>query len=62
MDVVITETETGKTVIVPVILQGMNYTPSEQEFFNEAWRCAVDDATVDPSHRSKYSFRMARSA
>lgn len=63
MNVLIVETETGKLVAtVPVNLQGMNYKPSEQEHFDEAWRCAVADKIVEPSHRGKYSFQLIRSA
>ena len=61
MDVLIIETETGRTVArIPVILQGMNYTPSEQEYFDLAWRNAVDDETVDEARRDAYSFRLIR--
>lgn len=59
MDVSIIETKTGKLVAtLPIILQGMNYTPSEEEYFTEAWRCAVDDKAVDPNRRDEYSFQL----
>ena len=62
MDVLVIETKTGKlAATVPIILQGMNYAPSEQEYFNEAWRCAVDDKTVGPNRRDEYSFQLVRS-
>jgi hypothetical protein len=61
MDVLIVETKTGKVVAkLPVVLQGMNYTPSEQEYFTEAWRCAADDKTVDSKRRDEYSFQLVR--
>lgn len=59
MDVSIIETKTGKLVAtLPIILQGMNYIPSEEEYFTEAWRCAVEDKAVDPSRRDEYSFQL----
>lgn len=59
MDVSIIETKTGKLVAtLPIILQGMDYTPSEEEYFTEAWRCAVDDKAVDPNRRDEYSFQL----
>lgn len=61
MDVLIIEIETDKLAAkIPVILQGMNYAPSEHEYFEEAWRCAVDDKTVDANRRDKYSFQVVR--
>lgn len=39
-----------------VILGGMNYTPSEKEAFDEAWKAAVDDGAVDAESRHKYEF------
>ena len=59
MDVLITEISTGNLIAsYPIILGGRNYTPSEQEYFNEAWRCAVDDNLVVQEHRNKYSFNF----
>lgn len=57
MEVLLIEVKTGKLAAkIPVILQGINYAPSEREYFEETWRCAVDDKTVDPDRRDKYSF------
>lgn len=59
MDVTIIETKTGKLVArIPVVLQGLGYTPSELEYFATAWKCAVDDKTVDPDRRDEYSFQL----
>lgn len=61
MDVQVTEISTGNLIATyPINLGGQNYTPSEQEYFNEAWRCAVDDSLVSDQHREKYSFSFAR--
>lgn len=62
MDVLITEIMTGKLIAtIPVILAGQNYQPTEQEYFNEAWRCAVDDGLVGKDSRSEYRFNFVRS-
>ena len=55
MNVLVIETKTGT---IPLIQHGMNYTPSEQEYFNEAWRCAVEDNIVEPNRRFEYSFQL----
>ena len=61
MDVLIVEINTGKlTAKVPVHLQGLDYSPSDQEYFEEAWRCAVEDAAVSANDRDKYSFKLVR--
>lgn len=63
MDVLIIETKTGRLIAkLPIILQGMDYASSEQEYFTEAWRCAVDDKTADPNRRDEYSFQLVRPA
>ena len=61
MDVIIIDSSTGRVVATyPIILQGSNYTPSEQEYFSEAWRCAVADEIVDADRRDEYSIEFAR--
>jgi hypothetical protein len=59
MDVIIIETKTGKLVTkIPVVLQGIGYTPSEQDYYEMAWQCAVDDKNVDPDRRAEYGFQL----
>lgn len=59
MNVLVIETKTGKVAVtVPVINHGISYTPSEQEYFNEAWRCAVEDNIVEPNRRFEYRFQL----
>lgn len=59
MDVQIIEATTGRLLATyPIILGGLNYMPSEQEFFAEAWWCAVDDKLVDASRRGQYVIRF----
>lgn len=60
MNVNIIETKSGKLVAtIPVNLGGLNYTPSDQEFFTEAWQAAVQDGAVDAAHREEYSFQFS---
>lgn len=62
MNVLITETKTGKlAATIPIHMAGLNYTPSEQEYFAEAWQSAVEDKTVDPTRHDEYSFKLVRS-
>ena len=59
MDVQIVEAKTGRLLATyPIMLGGQNYTPSEEEFFAQAWRCAVEDKLVDASHRDQYVIRF----
>lgn len=61
MNVLIIETKTGRLVAtIPTVVKGMNYTPLEQEYFNEAWRCAIDDKVVDPNRRGEYTFQLKK--
>ena len=52
-----TKTENG-VIDVPVVLKGMNYSPADQEYFSVAWKCAVDDGSVDPKRKSDYAFQL----
>jgi hypothetical protein len=59
MDVTIIEKESGKIVVTyPINIKGMNYTPSKEEYYSDAWRCAVDDRVVADDARDKYVFRL----
>ena len=59
MNVLIIATKSGKVVAsIPVVLQGMNYQPTEQQYVDTAWKCAVDDETVDPKCKSDYTFQL----
>jgi hypothetical protein len=61
MNVHIVEIKTGKVAAaIPIDLAEQNRIPSEPEFFATAWRCAVDDSSVDPCRREDYSFRLVR--
>ena len=61
MHVHIVEIKTGKiAAAIPIDLADQNTVPSEQDFFATAWRCAVEDKSVDPNRREDYSFRLVR--
>ena len=42
----------------PVVLGIYGQDQIEQDYFNEAWTCAVDDGLVDFENRSKYVFSI----
>ena len=59
MKVLIIENESGRaTGSYTINLSGLNYTPSEKDYFSEAWKCAVEDGIVEADSRGKYSFRL----
>jgi hypothetical protein len=61
MNVHIIDIKTGKVAAtVAIDLAQQNRIPSEPEFFATAWRCAVEDSSVDPGRRDDYSFRLVR--
>jgi hypothetical protein len=52
----VVETKSGKlAATIPVVLQSMG-SPTKDQFFAEAWRCAVADKSVDPSRNKEYTF------
>jgi len=61
MIVHVIEIKTGKiAAAIPIDLAEQGAIPSEQEFFATAWRCAVEDKSVDPDRREDYSFQLMR--
>lgn len=57
MYILITETSTNKVIHkYPITLNNS----TEEEYFNEAWRCAVEDKLVLGLDRKKYSFSFVR--
>jgi len=60
MNVLIVERNSGQVVAqYPVELQGLNYTPSEQEYFNLAWQNAIEDGIVDHNKLEEYELRKS---
>ncbi len=61
MQVEIIDSKTRKVAAsIPVVPRGAGSIPSEQEFFADAWRAAVDDKSVDAERRDDYTFRLLR--
>ncbi len=59
MDVLIIELKSGNLVSrLPVVLGGLNYEPTEDEYFTIAWQCAVDDKIVDQNCRDVYLLKL----
>lgn len=59
MLITIIEVKTQKVIgIFPVVLGIYGQDQTEQDYFNEAWACAVDDGLVDSENRSKYVFSI----
>ncbi len=59
MHVIITETKTARVVTqVEIHLQGLNYTPTEEEYFKTAWKDAVSDGEVEADRYDDYSFTL----
>ena len=60
MEISIIENESGKVIArYTVKLNGLNYTPTEDEYYSEAWKCAVGDKIVEPDSHDKYSFSIS---
>lgn len=58
-NVLITEKKTGRFVAMyPIVIHGMNYTPSENEYIARAWDDAIDDKLVDAKREDDYSFEV----
>ena len=58
-NVLITEKRTGRVIVTyPVDVEGMNYTPSTNEYIARAWECAVEDKMVDVKRKGDYSFAL----
>jgi hypothetical protein len=62
MHVVIIEISTEKVVYNAYVnLKHIDKTPvSEEHYFNEAWRSAVEDNIVEMDAREKYKLRIAQ--
>lgn len=57
MEVSIIEIDSGQIVAIysmKTLLAGQNYTPSDEQYFDEAWGYAVEDGVVEPDNRDKY--------
>ena len=60
MEVSIIENDSGKVIAhYSIILSGLNYTPGDEEYYSEAWKCAVDDEVVKSDDRAKHNFSIS---
>lgn len=58
MNVQITERKSGRQVALYPINLGGDVAGSEKAYFDEAWRCAVEDGTVEASNRDAFVFKL----
>ncbi len=59
MEVKIVDVVTGAVVAVYAVEDsGLNYDPSEEDFFDSAWLSAVEDGLVDEDGRDGYGFEL----
>lgn len=60
MNVLIIETKSGKAIATyPIHIGALDHAPTEQEFFDSAWECAVEDELVSPARRADYTITPA---
>lgn len=61
MEVELIEVKSGKVVASYEINVGsLNSEVSDEEYFTEAWRCAVEDGVEDEDARGKYRFQFRK--
>jgi hypothetical protein len=61
MNVIIQDKFTRKIIYIgSIILRGANYAPSEDEYFEEAWKTACEDGLVESHNRSNYLFTLQK--
>ena len=58
MDIRIINTCTKKLIGVYPIILGGSLGHIEKDYFDEAWRCAVDDGLVEGDARASYNFEI----
>lgn len=60
MNVQIIKDDSGEVVAQYIVNIGtQNYTPSDNEYYEQAWKCAEDDGVVKSSDKNKYRFSFA---
>lgn len=51
------ETDSGLLVAtIPVVLQSINSEVTNDDYFEEAWKCVVEDRLADTNDKLKYTF------
>ena len=59
MKVAVISRQTGTTVYtVEVNVGGIDYQPTQEEAFVEAWKAACEDGQVPPERREDYRFTV----
>jgi len=61
MNIYIHDSQQNDKVVakIPVVLGGLNYTPSESEYFDAAWLAAIEDGLVQADNKLRYYFFSA---
>lgn len=53
------EKDSGLLVaIIPVVLQSFNSKVTNDDYFEEAWKCVVEDKLADANDKLKYTFNF----
>ncbi len=61
MDVLVIENKSSNLIAkIPIHLLGLDFIPSEQDYFSEAWKCAVEDKFVEPNRRHEYTLQLVQ--
>jgi hypothetical protein len=61
MQVTITENATEKIIATyPIVLGGLNYTPTEAQYKDQAWENAIEDKLVSADGRNEYTITLGQ--
>lgn len=59
MNVQVFDEKNNKVIgVFSIALGGVNYVPTNDELFEEAWKCAVEDGLVDQRRKKDYHFKV----
>jgi len=58
MNVQVTERKSGRQVALYLTTLGGDLAVSEAAYFEEAWKCAVEDGAVEASDRDAFVFKL----
>ncbi len=59
MQVTITENSCSKAIFTyPIVLNGLNYTPTEAPYKDTAWKNAIADKLVSADRRNEYTITL----
>jgi hypothetical protein len=61
MEISIIKTDSGAIVAsYKINFDAIDHEPSDEEYYSQAWLCAVEDDIVEESDYSEYSFMFLR--